>query len=286
MNKENKAKILMAFTMLVFGTISIFVRAIDVSTQELALYRALLASILLGSILLISKQSFSFKSLKKELLLLIVSGAMMGVNWILLFEAYRYTSISIATLSYYFAPILMILISWVWFKEKLTKKQIICFVIATVGLVLMNGGTSSGSQDVLGILFGLGAALLYAIVVMVNKYIKRIDGIKRTFIQFVSAMIILFPYVCFTSGFHLNQLTANGWIALLIVGFIHTGINYCLYFYALKDLKGQQVALLSYIDPLVALFVSFLWFHEVMTPLQMIGGILILGFTFISELSK
>lgn len=284
MKKENTAKGLMAAAMFVFGTLAPFVRNIHVSSGELALYRAILAAILVGSFLLVTKQKLSIGSIKKELLLLLLSGIAMGINWIFLFEAYKYTTVSVATLSYYFAPVIVMVVCPLLFKEKLTGKQIICFVMATAGQVLITGTAGGGKQDLLGIAFGLGAATLYATVMLVNKFIKGVTGLHRTFIQFLSAVIVLVPYVAVTSGFSLGGLNSTGWVNLLIVGLVHTGITYCMYFAALKELPGQKVAILSYIDPLVAVLISVILLNEGITVPQIIGGILILGFTLWSEL--
>ena len=283
MKKENTAKLLLAAAMFIFGTLAPFVRNINVSSGELALYRAVLAAALVGGFLLITRQGISIKTIKKEIVLLLLSGAAMGINWILLFEAYKYTTVSVATLSYYFAPVIVMAVCPIIFKERLTAKQIICFVMATAGLVLITGTAGGGSKDLLGIAFGLGAALFYATVMLLNKFIKGVAGLHRTFIQFLAAVITLIPYVALSSGFTLGGLGGIGWSYLLIVGLVHTGITYCMYFSALKELPGQKVAILSYIDPLVAVVVS-LCLKETMTFTQIIGGILILGFTLLSEI--
>lgn len=284
MRKENTSKALMAVAMFVFGTLAPFVRNIHVSSGELALYRAVLAALLVGTYLLVTKQNLSIGSIKKELLLLLLSGVAMGINWIFLFEAYKYTTVSVATLSYYFAPVIVMVICPLLFKEKLTAKQVLCFAMATAGLVLITGTAGGGKQDLLGIAFGLGAAAFYATVMLLNKFIKGVTGLHRTFIQFLSAIAVLVPYVACTSGFTLGTLNNTGWINLLIVGLVHTGITYCMYFSALKELPGQKVAILSYIDPLVAVLVSVILLNEGITVPQIIGGILILGFTLWSEL--
>ena len=146
-------------------------------------------------------------------------------------------------------------------------------------------GDVSGGNNFIGILFGLGAAVFYATVILLNKFIKNVEGIHRTFLQFIAAIIVLLPYVMMTSGFTLGTLNATGWINLLIVGFIHTGVTYCMYFSSLKELPGQKAAILSYIDPLVAVLISVTILGETMTLWQMIGGVLILGFTLWNELS-
>ena len=291
--KKHIPQILLIISMLVFGTIAVFVKNIklssgkDLSSQELALYRAVLASVLIALFLIITKQKFEFSKIKKEVPLLLISGIAMGINWIFLFQAYKYTTVSVATLSYYFAPVIVTIACPILFKEKLTKKQIICFIFSTVGLALITGigDLSQGKNHLIGILFGLGAACFYATVIIMNKYIKNVAGVQRTFLQFLAAIIILLPYVLLTSKINIMSLTKVSWINLLIVGLVHTGITYCLYFTALKDLPGQKAAILSYIDPLVAVLMSVFVLSEEITFVQIIGGILILGFTLYNEIN-
>lgn len=277
---------MLVLSMLCFGTIGYFVRNISLPSGEIALYRAVLAAVLIGFFMLFTKKRIPFKSLKKELLLLFLSGAVMGVNWILLFQAYNYTTVSVATLCYYFAPVIVAAVSPFLFKEKAGVKQYICFFMATAGIVLItvNENSFEGEKQIYGILFGLSAAVFYATVVLINKYIKKVDGISRTFLQFVSAVIVLAPYVLLTDGINLSVLDKKGWISLLIVGLVHTGITYCLYFSSIKSLNGQTAAVLSYIDPLVAVLVSTLLLGEDMGVMQIIGGALILVFTLLNEI--
>lgn len=278
---------MLILSMAIFGTLGPFVRYIPVASGELALYRAILAALLIGTYLFITKQSIPFWDIKKEIPLLLASGVAMGINWILLFEAYKYTSVSVATLSYYFTPVIVTLVCPILFHEKLTRKQLLCFFMSTLGLVLITGIGDMGKSgtDLIGIFFGLGAAVFYATVILLNKFIKKVEGIHRTFLQFLAAILVLLPYVIATSGVSLHLLNGKGWICLLIVGLVHTGITYCLYFSSLKELPGQKAAILSYIDPLVAVLVSVCILGESMTPMQVLGGVLILGFTLWNEIS-
>jgi len=282
-----KNEILLALSMAIFGTISLFVKSISLSSGEIALFRALLALVLIGVYLILSKNPVPFKKIKKALPILFLSGGAMGINWILLFESYNYTSVSVATLSYYFAPVIVTLACPLLFKERLTKKQILCFLMSTVGLVMIIGvsGFGEGTSDFKGILFGLGAACFYATVILLNKFTKGVSGIHRTFLQFISAAVVILPYVLVTSGIHVFSLDAKGGICLIIVGLIHTGITYIMYFSSLKELPGQKAAILSYIDPLISVVVSVLILKETITPVQIAGGALILVFTLLNELS-
>ena len=195
MNKTNQARIMLIISMTIFGTLGLFVRYIPLASGELALYRAVLAAVLIGAFLCITKQKIPFANIKKEIPLLLFSGVAMGINWILLFEAYKYTTVSVATLSYYFAPVIVTVVCPFLFKEKLTGKQILCFVMSTVGLVMITGIGEVGKSgtDMIGIFFGLGAAVFYATVILLNKFIKNVEGIHRTFLQFLAAILVLVP---------------------------------------------------------------------------------------------
>lgn len=286
MKTTNHARLSLIVSMVIWGTLAPFVRNISVSSSELALYRAILAAAMIGIYLLVKKQKISLKSLGAELYYLLLSGIAMGFNWILLFEAYKYTTVAISTLSYYFAPVLVTIASPFLFKEKITKKQVLCFAMATLGLALVVGITNlgGGGNDAMGIAFGLGAAVLYATVILLNKYIKGVSGIHRTFLQFLAAIGVLVPYVALTGGVNLSKLDPSGWICLLVVGLVHTGITYCLYFSSVKDIPGQEAAILSYVDPLVAVFIGIVILKEPLSWQQLVGGAMILGFTLWNEL--
>ena len=281
-----KNELMLALSMAIFGTISLFVKSIPLSSGEIALFRAVLALVLIGGYLIATKNPLPVRKIKQSLPFLFVSGAAMGINWILLFEAYKYTSVSVATLSYYFAPVIVTALCPILFKEKLTKMQVLCFVMSTVGLVLIIGvsGFGKGKSDITGILFGLGAAVFYSTVILLNKFIKDVSGIHRTFYQFLSSIIVVFPYVLMTSGVNVHTLNASGFLCLLIVGLIHTGAAYIMYFSSLKELEGQKAAILSYIDPLISVVVSVAILKEAITPMQIAGGALILVFTLINEI--
>jgi len=286
MHGKNTSRLQLILSMAIFGTLAPFVRNISVSSGELALYRAVLAALVIGAFLLVTRQKIHLKAIDRELPLLLLSGMAMGINWILLFEAYKFTTVAISTLSYYFAPVIVTVVSPFLFREKLTKKQIFCFVMSTAGLALVIGITNlgSGGNDLLGIAFGLGAACFYAMVILLNKFIKGVAGIHRTFLQFLAAIAILLPYVLLNGGMNLGGLDGLGWGCLLVVGLIHTGITYCLYFSSLKELPGQEAAILSYIDPLVAIVIGVLVLGEPLSWQQLIGGGMILMFTLWNEL--
>ncbi len=285
MNERLLPRVKLLAAMLIFGSIAVFVKNIPLRSSEIALFRAYLAVLVIGAVLLLKKTNPVRGVNRKTLLFLLLSGAAMGFNWILLFEAYNYTTTSIATLCYYFAPVLVTLLCPFLFREKMTRKQALCFACSTLGVVLIVGvsGTGGGNHLV-GILFALGAATLYATVVLLNKGISGVDGISRTFLQFCAAALVLTPYVALTGGFEIGSITATGLGLLLAVGILHSGFAYCLYFSALHRMPGQEAALLSYADPLLAVILSVSFLQEPITVWQILGGVLILGFSILNEI--
>ena len=272
--------------MLIFGTIGIFVRNIDLSSKETALSRGIIGSLFLIVVLICSKEKISFQGIKKNILILFLSGIGIGLNWIFLFQAYKYTTVSTATLSYYSAPVIVTILSPIILKERLSLIKFLCVIGAMTGMIFIAGNSeSSGAvyNHTLGIIYGVSAAVFYASVIIMNKFIKWLGGLETTVTQLILASIVLVPYVIMTGGFDFSRMTKISYISLIILGVVHTGFAYFLYFSSLKELKGQTIAVLSYIDPISAVIISSLFLGEKMTFLQIVGGILILGSTFISE---
>ena len=281
---SGKIKILTA--MLIWGSIGIFVKNINLSSSEIALLRGIIGSIFLLGVCVLMKHKFAYKAIKKNAFLLVLSGIAIGFNWILLFQAYRYTTISNATLSYYFAPIFVMILAPFILKEKLAKFHVVSIIVAMIGLFLVNiGGAAGGATEnhVIGILYGLSAAALYASVVLINKFMKNLSGFETTLVQLMVAVVVLFPYILIKDQMDFSSLDGRSILFMILVGVIHTGIAYFLYFTSIKDLKGQTIAVLSYLDPISAVIFAAIFLSESMSMLQIVGGILILGSTYLSE---
>lgn len=283
-----KSKLQFITSMVLYGTLSVFIRNIPLPSAAVALCRAGIALAALLGFQAVRGKLPDVKGMGGDLPLLCLSGAAMGFNWIFLFEAYKYTTVSVATLSYYFAPVIVMLACPVLFHERMTAKQVACFIGSTVGLILVInvGALTEGGDHLRGVAFGLAAATLYASVILMNKRITRASGLDRTVLQFAGAALVLVPYVLLTGGLPLGGMKGLGWACLICVGLVHTALAYVLYFSALKDLPGQEAAILSYIDPLVAVLISLTVLGEPVTPLQLLGGAMILAFTLINELGQ
>ena len=287
MGKETNAKVSLILAMTIFGTIGIFRKYIPLSSGIVACARGILGVAFLLIFIKIKKLPMNWKMIKKYLKILLISGGFIGLNWVLLFESYRYTSVAVATLCYYMAPIFVMIVSPFLLKEKLTVKKAICVLIALLGMVFVSGvldGGISGAFELKGILFGLGAAALYASVVMMNQRLSEVPTYDKTIMQLGAAAAVLVPYILAVEDLSAVTITPLIIIMLLIVGVVHTGIAYALYFGSMNGLKAQTVALFSYIDPIVAIILSALFLKEPMTVYSGIGAVLVLGATMISEL--
>ena len=287
----NKAKLELIASMFIFGTIGIFVRHIPLPSSMIALVRGFVGAFFVLLFVYLKKSKLDKAAIRKNFVMLALSGAFIGINWILLFESYHYTTVATATLCYYMQPIFVILASPILLKEKLTPKKVICVLVALVGMVFVSGVLQTGIpalSEAKGILYGLGAALFYATVVLMNKKITNISAYDKTIMQLGMGAIVLSPYVMLTQDFGTATLsmTPSLWALLLFVGLVHTGVAYALYFDSMKDLKAQTIAIFSYIDPIVAIILSALLLKENMGLYGVIGAVLVLGSTFISELPE
>lgn len=284
----NRSKLSFLCAMGIFGTIGIFVRMIPLPSAAVAFFRALMGTVFLLAVMLIGKQKFDLPSIKRNLPILLLSGAAMGLNWILLFESYRNTTVATATVCYYLAPVFLILASPL-LGEKLTAKKGLCAALALVGLVFVSGMVENGLpklSEIIGILLGTGAAVFYTTVMLLNKKLSPIPAYDKTILQLGAAGIVILPYLLFTGGLSLTGLNWPQLLLLLVVGIVHTGVAYALYFGSMKALNAHTIAIFSYLDPVIAVILSALVLHENITVWGIMGTVLILGSALYSELPE
>lgn len=282
---ENKAKSMMILAMLIFGTIGIFVRYIPLPSSVIAVGRGIIGTAFLFLFIKGKSIPISWPDIRQNLLLLCLSGAALCGNWTFLFEAYRYTSIATATLCYYMAPIIVILVSPIFLKEKLTARKLLCVLTALAGMVLVSGiGQEGGSANMTGVFFGLCAACCYASIVIFNKKIKPMAAYDKTIVQLGLGALLLMPYVLLTENVAALDASPFSLAMFLVVGIVHTGFAYVFYFGSMQSLKAQTIALFSYLDPIFAILLSAVILGEPLGMTSIIGAVLVLGSTLVSEL--
>lgn len=286
LSQEKKSRLGLIGSMCIFGTIGVLRRYMDLPSSVIALVRGVVGVAFLLCLVGLTGKKMSRSAIRENLGILLLSGAFIGFNWILLFEAYCYTSVATATLSYYMAPILVVLASPLVLGEKLTGKKLLCVGAALVGMVLVSGvlrAGFSGMGELRGVALGLGAAVLYASVILLNKRLGEISAYDKTVVQLAAAAVVLLPYTLLTEDVAALSVEPLAMVLLAVAGVVHTGAAYALYFGSMKALPAQTVALYSYIDPILAVILSAVLLREPMTAEGLVGAALILGAAYVSE---
>ncbi len=279
----HKAKLRMLAAMAIFGSVGIFVRAVALPSATVAFFRGLVGMLVLLMVMFATGKKPDVQRIVKNLPVLLLSGAALGLNWILLFEAYRHTTVAIATICYYLAPVFFVLVSPL-LGERLTAKKLLLSAIALAGMVFVSGIFGGGKPSGKGIAFGVGAAALYTAVMFLNKKLGDLPAYDKTVMQLGTAAVVILPYCLLTGGFSMAEMDIPAYLMLAVVCVIHTGVAYWLYFGSIKQLPAQSVALFSYVDPVVAILLSALLLKEKLGWQEIFGAVLILGSTLYSEL--
>lgn len=285
-----KARWELIASVVLFGTIGLFVAGIPLPRAAVAAVRGLVGALLLFLFLRLRGQKLQIKLLRPKLGWLIVSGVVMGFNWILLFESFRFAGVAVGTLCYYFAPSIMVVASAVLYREKLTLLTVACVLVALGGMALASGVLQtdfSGGRGLIGVALGLGAAVLYATVILINKSLHDVPSRDGTVVQLFCAGAATAVYLILTEDVSAFDFGGAKGIALLAaVALLHTGLAYALYFDSIPRLTGATVAMLSYLDPVIAVLLGALVLHETMHPLQWVGAVLIIGSSLVCELGR
>ncbi len=270
-------------SMLIFGTGGCVFSFISLAASQAVLFRTLIGGLLLTGLVL-ARGGFDGPAVRADAVPLLVGGTVLGANWIALFEAFRLLNVSLATLIYYGGPMLVLLLSPVLFREKLTGRRIASVCIVGGGLLCISGSIAAGRMSLPGLLTAIVSALLYAALIVCNKRITRTGGMQTAAIELDAAFVVVLVYVLLTAGLPRPLPSDIPYIA--VFGVVNTGLAYCLYFSGMQRLPGQTVALLSYLDPASALLFSALLLKEQLTPVQLLGAALIIGGAVFGELRR
>ena len=289
MNEKRRALTALICSMVIYGTVGVFRVQIGLPSSLLAMLRGFFGAAVLLFVMAARRKKPSLSAIGKNLPLLAISGGLMGFNWILLFEAYAYTTVATATLCYYMAPVFLILLSPLALHEKLTWKKISCVAVSLLGMVLISGAltaTGRGPGEFRGVALGLSAAVLYAAVVLLNKKMRNIEALDRTVVQLLAAGVVLLPYVLSTEYLSALSPTPLTITMTAVVCIVHTGLAYTLYFGSIRALPAHTLAILSYLDPVVAVLLSALLLNEPMPASAVTGAALLIGSAVAIELPE
>ena len=274
-NMKDRATLRYLFALTLYGTIGLFLHFIVYSSEFVVLCRGVFGSLFIFTALMLRKEKIDVDAIKKNLLTMIISGICLGFNWVCLFEGYRY-GMAVASLCNYMAPIIVVVITAVFYKERINVKQVMCVIVAFTGMILLTGiFEAEDITDLRSAIYGSLAALGFVVLVLCNRRLKDIKALEKTLIQLIFSAIIVFPYVYFNSGFP-KQFDLLSVIFVMILGFVHTGLAYIFYFTSIETLPAHSLAVLGCLEPVMNLLIGGLIFREKISLAGIIGAALIL----------
>ena len=272
---KNSAVLRYLFALSLYGTIGLFLHFVSYSSEFVVLCRGLFGSLFIYLVLLFRKEKIDKEAVRKNLFMLALSGIALGLNWVFLFAGYRY-GIAISSLCNYMAPIIVVVIMSLFYKERINLKQILCIVMAFAGMLLMLGIFEGNSTvDMRCVLYGSLAAVGFVILVLINRRIRDIPQLEKTLIQLLFSMLAVLPYVYFNNGFP-KLFDLRSTLLVLMLGFLHTGVAYIFYFSSIDTLPAQSIAVLGYLEPVMNLLIGALILHEKIGISGILGALLII----------
>ncbi|HJJ36287.1 MAG TPA: EamA family transporter [Methanocorpusculum sp.] len=281
----NRPLIFFIAALLIFGTNGIIASFIPLTSYEIVFFRSLLGSLTLLAVFFLLQKRITLFRKRKDLILLILSGAMMGASWMFLYEAYQQTGVGISTLIYYCAPIIVMALAPLLFREKFTAQRVIGFVIVAAGCIILNGGAVIEGIGGFGLFCGAMSAVTCAVMIILNKKATGVGGLENSLFQLIFACMTVAIFVAATSGFSfITTIQPDTWIWILIIGVFNTGIGCFLYFSSIGKLPVQTVSVVGYLEPLSAVIFSAIFLQEILTPLQTVGAICIIGGAIFAEI--
>ena len=270
-------------SLLIFSTNGLLVAQMSLDTGQVVLFRTLIGGAIVTALVML-KGGFDKEAVRAEARPLIIAGAALGFNWVTLFAGYRLLNVSLATLIYYIGPMLALLLSPVFLGERLTKPKIAVAGVVAIGLILISGSITFLGMNIKGLTFAGLSAACYAVLILANKNVHRTGGMQTAAIELDVAFVVVLVCVLLTEG--MPHPLASDIPYIIIIGAVNTGLAYYLYFAGVQNLSAQTVSLVSYVDPVSALILSGLVLHEVLTPLQFVGAVLIIGGAITGELLR
>lgn len=281
----NRAHVEYIAAMLIFGFNGVLASAIPWRSYEIVLSRTVIGSLFMLAVMLIRKRPFVFRQEMKSFKILMVSGIAMGFNWMCLYEAYNQLGVGLAQLICCSGPAVAMFLSPFIFKEKLRGYKMLGFAAVAFGMLLTCSNDLSGGLN-FGLLCGIGACLGYAALNICNRLAPAIEGPERTMWQLAMASVVVFIFILCKGTGAPDTFSVKILIPVLVLGMFNTGFAMNFMFAGIQKLSSQTVGVCGYLEPMSALVFSALFLGERMTPLQMVGVVLMLGGTAFAELYR
>lgn len=261
--------------LLLFGANGVVASFIALGSGQIVLLRSVLGSATLLALFYLGGGRLSGLGSRRDVALLAVSGAAMAADWLLLYEAYARIGVGLSILINYTGPALVIALSPVVLRERLSAGKLCALALALCGAVLISGRAVSAGTDAAGIVCAALSAAAYAVMVLSNKLTTRIKGADNALLQmlFTCAAVALCSVL---RGEVRMSIAASDLLPILLLGVVCTGLACRLYFSSIGELPAQTVAICGYLEPLSAVLLSALILGECMSPVQLLGAALII----------
>ena len=284
MSKAGTERIKYITSVALYGTIGIFLRYVSFPTELVAMCRGILGTAFILAFMALRHRKVDREAIRKNLLWLVLSGICLGLNWIFLFAAYVKTTVAVASLCNYMAPLLVIVAAPMVLHEKLNIKKLPCVAAAFIGIVLVSGVIGGETGNTAGVAYGLAAAVAFVCIVLCNRKLKDISAMERSIVQLSVSAVTILPYFIWNNRDSDIAVDTGSVLIVLMLGILHTGVAYCLYFSGLGTLPVQTIAILGYLEPVVSVFCSALILREHMSVWGWLGAGMIIVSAVVSEL--
>lgn len=260
-----------------YGLIPLFtlpVMAKGIGLDTILCVRFLVASLALGGLMLLRRESFRVK--RQELRTLLVLGSMFALSAMFLFWSYTLMSAGIASTILFLYPVFVAILMATLFHEKISWLTSLSILIALTGVALLYLGDSGGTLSLAGIAVVLMSAMTYALyIIAINKSnVRRLSGQKITFYAMVVAMFLFFIKAQFSGGLQ-PVPDWQMWMNLVLLGVIPTVVSCVAMVSSVQHIGSTYTAVLGAMEPLTAVGVGIVVFHEPFTP-NLAGGIILI----------
>ena len=281
----NKNLLILHFTVFIWGFTSILGALISVSAVQLVWYRVLIA--LISLFLYFKFNKTAYKIGRKTFLKLFLTGALVGGHWILFFASIKLSTVPVTLVCLSSMTLFTAILEPVFNKKHISKLEIIAGLLIITGIVLIFKFESHYTK---GIIAGLISALLASLFSIINsKEVQQTEPAVISFFELIGAFFWATLYLFFTGGFDQHMLLEPSDIGyLVLLGTICTSLAYVAGVSVMRELSAFRVALITNLEPVYGILMSFLFFHEKnkMTTGFWIGALIILSTIFLFPVAQ
>lgn len=293
----NRGIVLVLISAASFGTMPIFAKlayqqmdfaAPDEVKTVLAL-RFSLAAILMWLLWFWQRRSGAAPAVELRLSIIVPLIALGALGYVgqsfSYFTAISIIPVAVTGLLLYTYPILVTLMSWVFFRESLTTRKLLALALATAGALMVLGvaspllglgGSSLGSIDPVGAAWGLAAAVIYAIYIVAGaRFTAGIPPIFASAVVISSAAVVYAVWGLLSGQLHLD-VAGSVWFWAGCIAVICTVVAIATFFAGLRLTGPSRAAIASTLEPAVTVFLAAVVLQETISPEQIAGGILVL----------